>query len=127
MNLDENGERQQDIKIEDNFHQDMDADHDEDPSEDEEDLIPPQMNQYEEFKDNRNIQKHKIENERPLDSQSEEQMFDSDHLDAFKDGMHKELLQNMLGKEENKFHHKELKDEYDEYEEEVEEKSQQDI
>ena len=50
LNLDENGERQQDIKIEDNFHQDINADQEEEASDDE-DLLPPKMNQYEESKE----------------------------------------------------------------------------
>ena len=53
-------------------------------------------------------------------------MFDSDHLEAFKDGMHKELLDSMLNKEGGKYKTKidvdmEQKKEYDDYDEEMEE------
>jgi hypothetical protein len=42
-----------------------------------------------------------LEDERPLDSESGENIFDSQHLGAFKGNMHKERLQHMFNDEKN--------------------------
>jgi hypothetical protein len=106
LNLEDNPEnRHQDIRIEDNFHEEN-IGH-EDASDDEE-ILPLQ---------NRELERHELEdqlfneeNERPLASESDENLFDSQNLDAFRGKINKELLKNILDddKEEKKRMHEHI-------------------
>jgi hypothetical protein len=104
LNIDDNEERQQDIKIEDNFNNNAENDdhddQDEEPSYDEEILAPP-IHQFNKNIDMQESPELNLEDERPLESESGENIFDSQNLGGFKGNMHKEMLQNMLNEEKH--------------------------
>ena len=71
--------RQHDIKIEDNFNDDANLENEEDVS-DEEDLIPPPRKQVDKPRRAFEESPLDLEDERPLDSESGENIFDSENL-----------------------------------------------
>lgn len=116
--MDDNGEgRQHDIKIEDNLENEEDVT-------DEEDLIPPPRKQMEKVRREYDEPQLDLEDERPLDSESGENIFDSENLGVFKGNIHKELLENMLNDEGNYKSNRQpkraSKDKFDDIEKEIE-------
>lgn len=92
-------DRQQDIKIEDNFNDDANQDNEDDISAEEE-IISTHRKQSEEHKRLASDREINLERERPLDSESGDNIFNNDKFEDFKGNRHKELLEDIL-KEEN--------------------------
>lgn len=103
MNAAENkAARQEDIKIEDNFNDEGNPDQDEDASEDEDLLGGPSPPKHAFETRKRFSQEEDYTNkERPLDSDSEGNIFDSNNLEDFRGDIDKDLLEDMLEEEKN--------------------------
>ena len=93
-----NEQRQQDIRIEDNFNNDQQ--HEQDQSYEEEDI--EMQNSEASPKPAANIKRNrKFEDKKHIESQSDENMFDSNNMEHFKDNMHKELLEDILKEDQD--------------------------